>query len=200
MNLPNKLTMFRIMLIPVIIIISLISSLQEIFLFSSVTVGNFIILIIFCVASFTDFLDGNIARKRNLVTDFGKFMDPLADKLLVISTMIILLEQGKFQAFNYGLGFVLIIIIAREFIVTGIRLLAVQKNIVIAASSLGKVKTISQIFMIIILLLECFPITLFKGDSQDITSLVVISIAGLFTLVSGIDYFMKNKELILKSK
>lgn len=200
MNLPNKLTMFRIMLIPVIIIISLISSLQEIFLFSSVTVGNFIILIIFCVASFTDFLDGNIARKRNLVTDFGKFMDPLADKLLVISTMIILLEQGKFQAFNYGLGFVLIIIIAREFIVTGIRLLAVQKNIVIAASSLGKVKTISQIFMIIILLLECFPITLFKGDTQDITSLVVISIAGLFTLVSGIDYFMKNKELILKSK
>ncbi|MDD2258358.1 MAG: CDP-diacylglycerol--glycerol-3-phosphate 3-phosphatidyltransferase [Bacilli bacterium] len=200
MNLPNKLTMFRIMLIPVIIIISLISSLQEIFLFSSVTVGNFIILIIFCVASFTDFLDGNIARKRNLVTDFGKFMDPLADKLLVISTMIILLEQGKFQAFNYGLGFVLIIIIAREFIVTGIRLLAVQKNIVIAASSLGKVKTISQIFMIIILLLECFPITLFKGDSQDITSLVVISIAGLFTLVSGIDYFIKNKELILKSK
>jgi CDP-diacylglycerol--glycerol-3-phosphate 3-phosphatidyltransferase len=188
------------MLIPVIIIISLISSLQEIFLFSSVTVGNFIILIIFCVASFTDFLDGNIARKRNLVTDFGKFMDPLADKLLVISTMIILLEQGKFQAFNYGLGFVLIIIIAREFIVTGIRLLAVQKNIVIAASSLGKVKTISQIFMIIILLLECFPITLFKGDSQDITSLVVISIAGLFTLVSGIDYFIKNKELILKSK
>ena len=155
MNLPNKLTMFRVLLIPVIIVISLISSLQQIFIFSEVTVGNFIILIIFGIASFTDFLDGNIARKRNLVTEFGKFMDPLADKLLVISTMLILLEQGKFQAFNFGLGFILIIIIAREFIVTGIRLLAVQNNVVIAASKLGKAKTVSQMFMVIILLLEC---------------------------------------------
>lgn len=200
MNLPNKLTMFRVLLIPVIIIISLISSLQQTLIFSNVTVGNFIILIIFCIASFTDFLDGHIARKRNLVTDFGKFMDPLADKLLVISTMLVLLEQGKFQAFNFGLGFVLIIIIAREFIVTGIRLLAVQNQLVIAASPLGKAKTISQMFMIIILLLECLPISLIGGISNDVTSLIVISLAGLLTLVSGIDYFVKNKEIILRSK
>ncbi|HHX78654.1 MAG TPA: CDP-diacylglycerol--glycerol-3-phosphate 3-phosphatidyltransferase [Acholeplasmataceae bacterium] len=200
MNLPNKLTMFRVLLIPVIIVISLISSLQQIFIFSEVTVGNFIILIIFGIASFTDFLDGNIARKRNLVTEFGKFMDPLADKLLVISTMLILLEQGKFQAFNFGLGFILIIIIAREFIVTGIRLLAVQNNVVIAASKLGKAKTVSQMFMVIILLLECLPFSLLAGSSKDITSLVIISIAGILTLVSGIDYFIKNKEIILKSK
>lgn len=200
MNLPNKLTMFRVLLIPVIIVISLISSLQQIFIFSEVTVGNFRILIIFGIASFTDFLDGNIARKRNLVTEFGKFMDPLADKLLVISTMLILLEQGKFQAFNFGLGFILIIIIAREFIVTGIRLLAVQNNVVIAASKLGKAKTVSQMFMVIILLLECLPFSLLAGSSKDITSLVIISIAGILTLVSGIDYFIKNKEIILKSK
>ncbi len=200
MNLPNKLTMFRVLLIPVIIVISLISSLQQTFIFSDVTIGNFIILIIFCIASFTDFLDGNIARKRNLVTEFGKFMDPLADKLLVISTMLILLEQGRFQAFNFGLGFVLIIIIAREFIVTGIRLLAVQNNVVIAASKLGKAKTVSQMFMIIILLLECLPFSLIGGASKDITALVVISIAGILTLVSGIDYFIKNKKIILQSK
>ena len=127
-------------------------------------------------------------------------MDPLADKLLVISTMLILLEQGKFQAFNFGLGFILIIIIAREFIVTGIRLLAVQNNVVIAASKLGKAKTVSQMFMVIILLLECLPFSLLAGSSKDITSLVIISIAGILTLVSGIDYFIKNKEIILKSK
>lgn len=200
MNLPNKLTMFRVLLIPVIIIISLISSLQQSFIFLDVTIGNFIILVIFCLASFTDFLDGYIARSRNLVTEFGKFIDPLADKLLVISTMLILLEQGKFQAFSFGLGFVLIIIIAREFIVTGIRLLAVQNNVVIAASKLGKAKTVSQMFMVIILLLECLPFSLIKGSSKDITALIVISVAGILTLVSGIDYFIKNKGIILKSK
>ncbi|MFA7050621.1 MAG: CDP-alcohol phosphatidyltransferase family protein, partial [Bacilli bacterium] len=110
MNLPNKLTLFRVALIPVIVIIALISPLYDSYIFKEVTVGNFIILIVFLIASFTDYLDGHIARKNNLITDFGKFMDPMADKVLVISTLLILLEQGKMTAFGFPLGFVLILI------------------------------------------------------------------------------------------
>lgn len=200
MNLPNKLTLLRIAMIPLIIIVSLITSLYENYVFWDITLGNFIILILFCLASFTDFLDGHIARKYNLITNFGKFMDPLADKLLVLSALIILLEQGKFTAFGVGLGFVITLILAREFMVTGIRLLAVSNNVVIAASKLGKLKTISQMFMIIILLLNSNPFAKIASNASDITSLVVISIAGILTLVSGIDYFAKNKNIILSSK
>ncbi|HHV14238.1 MAG TPA: CDP-diacylglycerol--glycerol-3-phosphate 3-phosphatidyltransferase [Acholeplasmataceae bacterium] len=200
MNLPNKLTLFRVALIPVIVIIALISPLYDIYIFKEVTVGNFIILIVFLIASFTDYLDGHIARKNNLITDFGKFMDPMADKVLVISTLLILLEQGKMTAFGFPLGFVLILIVAREFMVTGIRLIAVQNNVVIAASKLGKIKTVSQMIMVIFLLLECYPFTFIGGTAKDITALILISFAGLTTLVSGIDYFIKNKDVILKSK
>lgn len=204
MNLPNKLTLGRMMAIPLIIIVSLITYFDTITIFGQgdilVTLRDLIILIIFVIASFTDFLDGHIARKYNLITNFGKFMDPLADKLLVLSAMIVLLENERFIVFGISLGFVVTIILAREFMVTGMRLLAVDNNVVIAASKLGKLKTVSQMFMIIILLLNGYPFAFLGNFARDITSTVVISIAGLLTLISGIDYFVKNKELITKSK
>lgn len=204
MNLPNKLTLGRMLAIPLIIIVSLITYFDTITIFGQgdifVTLKDLIILIIFVIASFTDFLDGHIARKYNLITNFGKFMDPLADKLLVLSAMIVLLENGRFIVFGISLGFVVTIILAREFMVTGMRLLAVDNNVVIAASKLGKLKTVSQMFMIIILLLNGYPFALLSDFARDLTLTVVISIAGLLTLISGIDYFVKNKELITKSK
>lgn len=204
MNLPNKLTLGRMLAIPLIILVSLITYFDTITIFGQgdifVTLKDLIILIIFVIASFTDFLDGHIARKYNLITNFGKFMDPLADKLLVLSAMIVLLENGRFIVFGISLGFVVTIILAREFMVTGMRLLAVDNNVVIAASKLGKLKTVSQMFMIIILLLNGYPFALLSDFARDLTLTVVISIAGLLTLISGIDYFVKNKELITKSK
>jgi len=189
--------------IPIIIIVALIPYFSEVTVFgnnSPVTLENIIILIIFSLASFTDYLDGHLARKHNLITNFGKFMDPLADKLLVLTALIYLLERGRIVAFGFSLGFVVTIILAREFFVTGIRLLAVENNIVIAASRLGKAKTVSQMCMIILLLVNNYPFTLLGGNAKDITSLVMICIAGLLTVISGVDYFMKNKEIILKSK
>lgn len=204
MNLPNKLTIGRMFAIPVIIIISLITKFDGIIVFGKnnidVNLKDIIILIVFIIAAFTDFLDGYIARKNKLITDFGKFMDPLADKLLVLAAMIVLLESGRFAVFGISLGFVITIILAREFMVTGIRLLAVDNNIVIAASKLGKFKTVSQMLMIIILLLNGYPFSIFGEVARDTTLTIVISIAGLLTLISGIDYFIKNKEIILKSK
>lgn len=204
MNLPNKLTVGRMFAIPLIIIISLISALDSNIILSSkeyvVTLKDLLILIIFIIAAFTDFLDGYIARKNNLITNFGKFMDPLADKLLVLAAMIYLIETGRFITFGVNLSFVVTIILAREFAVTGMRLLAVDNNVVIAASKLGKLKTNSQMLMIIILLLNAFPFTYLGKLAKDITVLVVVVVSGLLTLVSGIDYFIKNKELITKSK
>jgi CDP-diacylglycerol--glycerol-3-phosphate 3-phosphatidyltransferase len=204
MNLPNKLTVGRMFAIPLIIILSLITKLDEIVITSAnnyiLSLQDYLILGVFLIAAFTDFLDGYLARKHNLITNFGKFMDPLADKLLVLAAMIVLLEKGRFVAFNFNLGFVITIILAREFMVTGMRLLAVDNNVVIAASKLGKLKTISQMLMIVVLILNAFPITFLGSFARDLTILIVITIAGLLTLISGIDYFEKNKELITKSK
>ncbi len=189
MNLPNKLTLLRIMMIPIIVIIPYIKVLDVAF-FSGVTVADFIILVVFCIASFTDFLDGYIARKHNLVTDFGKFMDPLADKLLVFAAFIILIEMGRID------GWIVTVIIAREFMVTGIRILAANNNLVIAASKLGKLKTISQMVTIIVLLLNNFPFSLIDLP----VGLILTYVAATLTVVSGVDYFIKNKEIILRSK
>jgi len=202
--LPNKLTIARIFAIPLIIIVSLIPIFSEKIVFgpvgSKITLENLLILIIFALASFTDFLDGYLARKHNLITDFGKFMDPLADKLLVLTALIYLLERGRFQAFGFNLGFVITIILAREFMVTGIRLLALDNKLVIAASKLGKAKTVTQMLTIILLLVNKYPFTLLGDLAGEIAGLVMISLAGVLTLVSGIDYFVKNKEIILRSK
>lgn len=191
-NLPNVLTIMRILLIPVILIISVIENIGTNFLqnelFMGVTLGNLIILIIFIIASVTDFFDGKIARKYNLVTDLGKFLDPLADKLLVCCTFIYLIEIGKFNFFGLRWGFVVSIIIAREFAVTGLRLLAASKNgTVMAAKMLGKCKTFIQMITIIVLLLNSF--------SVEVIGFVFVMLSLILTVVSGIDYFVKSKDV-----
>ena len=191
-NLPNVLTIIRILLIPVILIISVIENIGTNFLqnelFMGVTLGNLIILIIFIIASVTDFFDGKIARKYNLVTDLGKFLDPLADKLLVCCTFIYLIEIGKFNFFGLRWGFVVSIIIAREFAVTGLRLLAASKNgTVMAAKMLGKCKTFIQMITIIVLLLNSF--------SVEVIGFVFVMLSLILTVVSGIDYFVKSKDI-----
>lgn len=200
MNLPNKLTIMRMCAIPLIIVVALIKPLQEIVIFKSITLDLLILLIIFALASFTDFLDGKIARKYNLITNFGKFMDPLADKLLVMSTLIVLLEKGMFSAFGIGFGFAIIVILAREFAVTGLRTIAADNNKVIAASKLGKLKTVSQMVMIIFMLVDCYPFRFISELVGDIACLVLILVATLLTIVSGIDYFVKNKHVLKESK
>ena len=191
-NLPNILTIIRILLIPVILIVAMIESIGTNFLqtdlFLGVSLGNLIIAIIFAVASITDFLDGKIARKYNLVTDFGKFLDPLADKLLVCSTLIYLIEIGKFNFFGIKFGFVVTLIIAREFAVTGLRLLAASKNgQVMAAKMLGKCKTCVQMVTIIVLLLNSFNV--------EVLGFVLVMLSLALTIISGVDYFVKSKDV-----
>ena len=173
MNLPNKLTMFRVVLIPVFIVVLMSGLIAE-------PASRYIAVVIFCVASFTDYLDGHIARKYNLVTNFGKFMDPLADKLLVSAAMICMIELGMLPAW------VVIIIISREFIITGFRLIAAEGGLVIAASWWGKIKTVTQMAMIILMLL---------GVNKVIGTILVV-LATIFTIVSGVDYIVKNISVL----
>ena len=169
MNLPNKLTIFRVILIPVFIIALMSGIIPE-------PVNRYVGVVIFCVASFTDYLDGHIARKYNLVTNFGKFMDPLADKLLVSSALICMIELGFLPAW------IVIIIISREFIITGFRLIAAEGGLVKAASWWGKIKTVTQMLMIILVLL---------GVGGIIGNILII-LATVFTVISGVDYIVKN--------
>jgi len=176
MNIANKLTVLRILLIPVFLFVLL-----------SNMANNFIIaLVIFVIASFTDFLDGYLARSLNLVTKLGKFLDPLADKLLVISAMLAFIELGLLSST------VVLIIVSRELIISVFRAIAASEGIVIAASWWGKLKTNSQILMIIILLLNNYiPISVSKYLNPSI-----IIIATLFTVFSGVDYIIKNKQVL----
>lgn len=180
MNLPNKLTLFRVLLIPFFVF----------FLLSPFFTGygNYIALVIFIVASITDFLDGKIARKNNLVTNFGKFMDPLADKLLVSSALICLIALDKIPAW------IVIIIIAREFIISGFRLIAADNGIVIAASYWGKFKTVFQMLTVIVLLLD------FSGIVFDVIETVLIYISLILTVISLVDYIAKNKDVLKDQK
>lgn len=150
--------------------------------------NKWIALIIFCVASLTDMLDGKIARARNLVTNFGKFMDPLADKLLVCSAMICMIPLGKLQAWF------VIVIIAREFIISGFRLVASDNGIVIAASYWGKFKTTFQMLMIIALILD------FQNRYFQMLATALTYIALILTVVSLIDYIAKNKQVLKEQK
>ena len=175
MNLPNKLTVLRVLMIPFFVVF-MITPLAE-------GNGKYIALALFCIASLTDMLDGKIARKHNLVTNFGKFMDPLADKLLVCSAMICLIETGKLQAW------IVLIIIAREFIISGFRLVASDNGIVIAASYWGKFKTVFQMAMIIVLIADF-------GGVFDVIGEILIWIALALTLISLFDYIMKNKQVL----
>ena len=175
MNLPNKLTILRIIMIPFFVF----------FLLSGVggSASKWIALVIFAAASITDTLDGYIARRDNLITDFGKFMDPLADKLLVCSAMICMIPLGKLQAWF------VIVIIAREFIISGFRLVASDNGIVIAASYWGKFKTVSQMALIIVLIMDL-------GGVWNVVGTVLTWVALLLTIVSLIDYIAKNKQVL----
>lgn len=176
MNLANKITLFRVFLVPVFLIV----------LYSNIENNVAIAGIIFIIASLTDMLDGHIARSRNLVTDFGKFVDPLADKILASAALIALVDMGKIS------GWIVIIIIAREFTVTGFRVLAASKGVTIAASPWGKVKTITQLIAIILFLFDNLPFD-YIGLRVDV---IMIYAALVFTVVSGIDYIVKNKNII----
>lgn len=198
MNLPNKITVARILLIPIMIIIPFFNIQGMI---GNVTYSNLIILAIFLIASFTDFLDGYLARKNNLVTTFGKFLDPIADKLLVLSALIMLVEIGQIP------GWIPIIIAAREFIVSGIRMLAAGEGNIIAASWLGKVKTVSQMVAISLAFVDTNVFMGFLSEEMSTGALVlniIMSLAMLISVVttiwSGVDYFIKSKDIVLKTK
>ena len=178
MNLPNKLTVVRVLMIPFFVWFMLPS------LGGEMAASKWIALAIFCIASLTDLLDGKIARKYNLVTNFGKFMDPLADKLLVGAAMICLVEMGRLPA-----GIV-IVIISREFIISGFRLIASDNGIVIAASYWGKFKTVFQMAMIIVL------IAAFEGSVFAVVEQILIWVSLILTIVSLVDYIRKNKEVL----
>ncbi|MBR2490854.1 MAG: CDP-diacylglycerol--glycerol-3-phosphate 3-phosphatidyltransferase [Ruminiclostridium sp.] len=168
MNTANKLTMIRVVLIPVFIVL----------LYLGHTIPA---LAVFIVASVTDFVDGYVARKYNLVTDFGKFMDPLADKLLVMSAMAWFVEVGWMP------GWAFFIVLAREFAVTGLRLVAVEQGLVIAAGKSGKVKTASTMVGIILML----------AVPGDLLNLICVAVIVITTVYSGIEYFIQNKQVIL---
>lgn len=177
MNLPNKLTVLRVLMIPFFVVFMLMNIVPG--------MDKWIALAIFVVASLTDLLDGKIARKYNLVTNFGKFMDPFADKLLVSSAMICLVEMGRLPAW------IVIIIISREFIISGFRLVASDSGIVIAASYWGKFKTVFQMVMIIVMIMDL-------GPSFAMLETILIYVALILTVVSLIDYVAKNKEVLTK--
>lgn len=202
MNLPNKLTMLRVIMIPFFIF----------FLLTDLFQGSlWVALGLFCGASFTDFLDGQIARKYNLVTNFGKFMDPLADKLLVCSALICFVEMKLLPSWF------VIVIIAREFIISGFRLIASDKGVVIAASWWGKFKTVSQMLTIILIIVAvaCERNIFWKGlgmlditniyNSADLSSwsiaiTLLAWISFILTVISLIDYIVKNKDIMKDEK
>ncbi len=150
--------------------------------------GKYIAVAIFIIASLTDMLDGKIARKYNLVTNFGKFMDPLADKLLVCSAMICLVATGQLASW------IVIIIISREFIISGFRLIAADNGIVIAASYWGKFKTVFQMLMIIVLILDV------QNAGFQVLGVILTYVALILTVVSLIDYIVKNKQVLKEQK
>lgn len=179
MNLPNKLTILRVILIPFFLVALMVDVIPA---------GKWIALALFCVASLTDMLDGKIARKYNLITNFGKFMDPLADKLLVCSAMIAMIELDRIPCW------VVIVIIAREFIISGFRLVASDNGVVIAAGWWGKVKTVVQMIMIIVLICD------FGGGIAAVIENVLIYAALALTVISLVDYLVKNKSVLSEQK
>ena len=176
MNLPNKLTIFRVILIPFFVVFLLLDPSNQTY--------RYIADAIFIIASLTDMLDGKIARKYNLVTNFGQFMDPLADKVLVSAAMICLIATGQLAAW------IVIVIISREFIISGFRLIASDNGIVIAASYWGKFKTVFQMLMIIVLIANI------QMPFFTVLGTILIYVALVLTIVSLIDYIVKNKDVL----
>lgn len=197
MNLPNKLTIFRILLVLGMVLIPFFGIKGE---FLNVAISYWIMNLIFIIASYTDFLDGNIARKKHQVTTFGKFADPLADKILVLAAMLILVEDGNLPAW------IPIIVIFREFVVSGYRLIAVKKGgEVIAASFLGKLKTFTQMIAIILMFINInntnkFGVFVFGKLTGielviNVLATIIMGFSVIATIVSGWDYIKHGKDL-----
>lgn len=190
MNLPNKLTIFRMILILPFVVL-LLGGFHQWGWFTALFGGimeyvDYIALAIFIIASLTDWVDGKIARKYNLVTNFGKFMDPIADKLLVCAALIALVELGRISSW------VVIVIISREFIINGFRLIASDNNVVIAASYWGKFKTTFQMVMVCLMIANI-------GALQLLTD-IIMWVALVLTIVSLVDYLIKNKDVMKDTK
>jgi len=179
MNLPNKITIFRVCMIPVFLVFMLVPG---------IPFGNYIATAVFAIACASDALDGHIARKHNLVTNFGKFMDPLADKLLVCSALICFVEL------SYMPAWIVIVIIAREFIISGFRLIASDNGVVIAASYWGKFKTIAQMITCILLIVQ-LPFAWI-----DVVEQVFIWLSLILTVVSLCEYIWKNRNVLKETK
>lgn len=179
MNLPNKITIFRVCMIPVFLVFMLVQGIPY---------GNYIATAVFAIACASDALDGHIARKHNLVTNFGKFMDPLADKLLVCSALICFVEL------SYMPAWIVIVIIAREFIISGFRLIASDNGVVIAASYWGKFKTIAQMITCILLIVQ-LPFAWI-----DVVEQVFIWLSLILTVVSLCEYIWKNRNVLKETK
>lgn len=181
MNLPNKLTLLRIILIPVFVVFALMQAQW----------AQYVALAIYIIACITDMLDGKIARARNLVTNFGKFADPIADKLLVMAALVILVDTGRMASW------VCILMLAREFIISGFRLVAAGNGTVIAAGKLGKLKTVFQMSSTIALML-LVPVAgaPLLGQFGVILANVLTYIAALLTVISGTEYIVKNKSCL----
>ena len=196
MNLPNKLTLFRIVLVPVLCLVWLFPYDQFGIAFDSLTIGgisvsylNLIVLAIFGIASFTDFLDGNIARKKHIVTTFGKFADPIADKLLV-NTMLIIMAYKRMIPLVCC-----IIMILRDIIVDGCRMIAAQKGVVVSAGMLGKLKTALQMVTIVLILFNNIPFEIWNIPLDEI----LIWFTTFISIAGGYSYFMQVKEYIFES-
>lgn len=195
MNTPNKLSLFRIALVPIIAIIYIYLKLPECFVFYvnnsyiTITFTDILVLALFIIASITDFLDGMIARKYNLITSFGKFIDPIADKLLVNTLLILFAYSGDISVVA------VLLMIGRDTIVDGLRMSASSKGKVVAAGMLGKLKTVLQMFAIIIIILNNVPFVFF-GLAMD---QILLWAACIVSLVSGVQYFIKLKDVVLES-
>lgn len=197
MNTPNKLTVFRILLVPIIVLVIVfpyaqfqIAMPQYLINGVSISLKNFIVLALFALASITDFFDGYLARKNNEITTFGKFLDPIADKLLVNTLFIILAYQGVVPVVA------VLLMIWRDTVVDGIRMLASSKGEVISAGLLGKIKTVAQMVTIILLLLNNIPFEFYSLPVAD----VLVWFSTLVSLASGYSYFIAAKDLIFESK
>lgn len=198
MNLPNKLTLLRVLMIPLFVL----------FFYLDFSGHYFVALVVFALASFTDFLDGHIARKYKLVTNLGKFLDPVADKILVSSAMIVMLTEPSFFTYYIG-GWAIIVagccvalILARELMVSGFRMVAADAGVVIAADKIGKFKTVTQMISLILILLwggfAEFYIDSLVVEVINCVGLAFFALATVLTIMSGINYIVKNIEVLKK--
>ncbi|MFR8089283.1 MAG: CDP-diacylglycerol--glycerol-3-phosphate 3-phosphatidyltransferase [Lachnospirales bacterium] len=178
-NIANKLTVLRMIMVPIYVLV---------FTLVPEPWNRYLAFILFAAASYTDHLDGKLARERNLITNFGKFMDPLADKLLVISALICFVENGQLA------GWILIIIVAREFIISGFRLVAASSGIVIAAGIWGKLKTVAQMVMVLLMILN------FDWGWYQVLIQIFVVLSVLLTIVSLVDYIWNNRKVLTEKK